>query len=248
MKGVRRRSVTAPFANVAESTDSGLDWRHAPWGEVQGGWWNMSESTPIAADKRLLADEVFRSMARDIVDGRLAPGEQLRDADLALRLHVSRMPVREALQRLERIGLVEMRPSRFTRVTIVTPETIEHARLCAGAQAGIVARAAVPQLTPAERLRALQLLAALDEVLDDPRAASKARRALYSYLSDRARNPLHHRLMQDMEYALERNLSLLPVPADRIADMRAVDRRLAEAIERGDGDAAERLVREQHGV
>ena len=51
-----------------------------------------------------------------ILDGTLEPGEQLRDAELAEWLGLSRTPIREALARLEEYGLVETAPNRYTRV------------------------------------------------------------------------------------------------------------------------------------
>ena len=55
-----------------------------------------------------LSDEVYARIGAAIVDGSLAPGERLRDGDIAAQLGISRTPVREALQRLERFGLVEL--------------------------------------------------------------------------------------------------------------------------------------------
>lgn len=52
------------------------------------------------------ADQVFDSLRTAIVSGRLAPGQPLRDRELAEQLGVSRTPVREALQRLAATGLV----------------------------------------------------------------------------------------------------------------------------------------------
>ena len=60
---------------------------------------------------------MYARLGEAILDGSLAPGERLRDHELAERLGVSRTPVREALQRLERTGLVEVAPNRYTRVT-----------------------------------------------------------------------------------------------------------------------------------
>ena len=52
--------------------------------------------------------------ATAIVDGTFAPGEQLRDLELAGWLGVSRTPVREALLRLAEAGLVAAEPGRST--------------------------------------------------------------------------------------------------------------------------------------
>jgi len=50
----------------------------------------------------ILSDEVYSCIGAAILDGRLRPGQRLRDVDLAAELGISRTPVREALQRLER--------------------------------------------------------------------------------------------------------------------------------------------------
>ena len=69
-----------------------------------------------AIDRRLLRDDVYRRLRDIIVDGSLAPGEQLRDVELAAWLGVSRTPVREALLRLQQAGLVAALPGRSTTV------------------------------------------------------------------------------------------------------------------------------------
>ncbi len=70
-----------------------------------------------ALRRSLLRDDVFTRLRDAIVDGTLAPGEQLRDLELAAWLGVSRTPVREALLRLGEAGLVVARPGRSTVVT-----------------------------------------------------------------------------------------------------------------------------------
>lgn len=65
---------------------------------------------------------VFEQILSAVHAGTLLPGERISDADLATQFGVSRTPVREALQRLREIGIIEASPSRFTRVAVVTPE------------------------------------------------------------------------------------------------------------------------------
>ena len=66
------------------------------------------------ADRRLLRDDVYGQLRDAIIDGTLEPGEQLRDAELATWLGVSRTPIREALLRLGQTGLVVAQPGRST--------------------------------------------------------------------------------------------------------------------------------------
>ncbi len=66
-------------------------------------------------------EHVFDSILSAVHEGRLQPGERINDSMIAEELGVSRTPVREALQRLREIGIVEASASRFTRIAIVTP-------------------------------------------------------------------------------------------------------------------------------
>ena len=54
----------------------------------------------------LLRDNVYESLRSDILTCHFAPGDDMREQDLAERYAVSRQPVREALLRLEREHLV----------------------------------------------------------------------------------------------------------------------------------------------
>lgn len=79
----------------------------------------------IAADSfasSSVVSRVFDQVLESIHDGVLLPGQRISDTDLADELGVSRTPVREALQRLREIGVIEAAASRFTRVAIVSPE------------------------------------------------------------------------------------------------------------------------------
>lgn len=74
-----------------------------------------------------MVTQVFEQLLSEMMSGDLQPGQRISDADLAVRFGVSRTPVREALQKLRDIGLIEASASRFTRVTDVTPEQTEQA-------------------------------------------------------------------------------------------------------------------------
>jgi DNA-binding GntR family transcriptional regulator len=111
-------------------------------------------STP-RTDRRLLRDDVYGQLRDAIIDGTFEPGEQLRDADLATWLGVSRTPVREALLRLGQTGLVVAKPGRSTTVSTVDARAVREARDVVAAMHELAVRVAVPDLAPAdlERMR-----------------------------------------------------------------------------------------------
>ena len=67
-----------------------------------------------------LRDNVYAAIRSEILLCRLAPGEDMREADLAARFEVSRQPIREALLRLEQERLVTVLPRQGYRVNAVS--------------------------------------------------------------------------------------------------------------------------------
>lgn len=214
------------------------------WGQSMN---TNNSMTSIRESKQLLAEEVFQHIGAQIVDGVLEPGHRIRDVDVAEELHVSRTPVREALQRLERLGLVTMYPSRYTEVTAVTPETVEQKLEFAGYQAGMAARMGVARMSPNEREDLAALVEEMYTAHDDV-TISQTRWAVFSFLSDRSRNVQHQVLINDASMALFRNLRGWRVPEDDRGRMLDVYRDFRDAVLRGDADDAEQLARRMHYV
>ena len=81
------------------------------------------------SDLPLLAPASMRQRATDvlraaIINGRLVPGDRLKEAELSEQLGISRAPVREALRQLEHEGLVVSLPYRATEVLGISQEEI----------------------------------------------------------------------------------------------------------------------------
>jgi DNA-binding GntR family transcriptional regulator len=74
-------------------------------------------SPALSADLRQI---VYEKIKEAIVDGILPPGERLSEVDLAMKLNVSRTPVREAIRQLAQTGLVRLVPRRGAFVTLPT--------------------------------------------------------------------------------------------------------------------------------
>ncbi|WP_341947752.1 GntR family transcriptional regulator [Microbacterium sp. LWH11-1.2] len=200
----------------------------------------------VGENKQLLAEEVFQHIGRQIVDGTLAPGQRIRDLDVAERMHVSRTPVREALQRLERLGMVTMYPSRYTEVTEVTTDTVAQSLAFAGYQAGIAARLAVPQLSAAQRAHVAGLVEAMYDSLHDSTLTVDTRWDVFAYLGAHSQNAQHCTVIEETTVALLRNLRHWTVPVDDRERMLQVYVEFHDAVLRGDGDEAERLTRAMH--
>lgn len=111
----------------------------------------MPTPPPVGIHKRsLLRNDVYESIRDAIVDGTFAPGERLRDPQLEAWLGVSRTPIREALLRLERAGLIVSQPGRATMVAPLNPDSTISAQQVVAAMHELAARLAVPLLGPAD--------------------------------------------------------------------------------------------------
>ncbi|WP_224280051.1 GntR family transcriptional regulator [Nocardioides lacusdianchii] len=104
----------------------------------------------------LLRDTVHDRLRDLIVEGTLAPGEVVRDTDLAARLGVSRTPVREALLRLGESGLVRAAPGRSTVVAEIDLAEVREAHAVVVAMHRLAVAESVARLTAddLDRMRA----------------------------------------------------------------------------------------------
>jgi len=78
----------------------------------------------LALEGRPTSVLIANQLRERIIDGSFKPGEQIREANLVAQLHVSRGPVREALQRLSQEGLLVSHRNRGVFVLDLTVEDV----------------------------------------------------------------------------------------------------------------------------
>lgn len=67
-------------------------------------------TSPPAAPRSSLAEQIYSRLKAELHDFRLIPGDRLSEADIGIRYGASRTPVREALFRLRKEGFLEVEP------------------------------------------------------------------------------------------------------------------------------------------
>jgi DNA-binding GntR family transcriptional regulator len=92
-------------------------------------------------------DSVAKAIQSAIFRGELKLGQRLLEEELAGTLQISRATVREALRRLEQVGLVQIKPRRGTFVTKLTLLEIERTSRLRAVLEGLAARYASERLT-----------------------------------------------------------------------------------------------------
>lgn len=97
-----------------------------------------------------LPDQVYRYLRHAIICAELPPGEKLVELDIAAQMGTSQGPVREALQRLERDGLVERQARSATFVTNLSIDEMYELFSIRSVIEGLAIRRTVQRITPAQ--------------------------------------------------------------------------------------------------
>lgn len=194
-------------------------------------------------DTRPSQKDAYGLILESIDGGIYRPGDRLVESELADRFGVSRTPVREALQRLETQGML----SRDGRSLIVA--SLDHTQLAElyvvrGELEGLAARLAARHAAP-EEVRVLRdMLDADQELVNDPAALSRANRRFHKQIHLAS----HNRFLVRQLDLVHRSMALL-ASTSLAAEGRgrgALEEHatIVAAIEAGDGDAADRALRD----
>jgi GntR family transcriptional regulator, rspAB operon transcriptional repressor len=189
-----------------------------------------------------LAGAAHREIRRRIIFGDLRGGETFNVPALARELKVGRTPLREALQRLAREGLVRILPRKGILVADLSFDTL---RLVFEARAPVeeqVARCAALRAEPADVERMRATLEPVERLIDQKqfRALVDADDGFHRALAGTARNPLLSQMLETL-YALGIRfwyVTLAQRPPDDIKAEMALHREVLEAVAEHDPDKA----------
>lgn len=204
-----------------------------------------SERLPIRP-RQLIRDQVFTTLAEEIVSGRMQPLEEIRDQDLQAEYGVSRTPIREALNRLADLGLIEVRTNRFTRVAPVDLNAQADRAEAAVAMIGYCAVRSVPGYTD-EQIASLHRR--IDGMLSTDLAWAATREGLqqwYALWAEVVTNAGNRTMIEILDGQLAVHLTRT-VPDQRVPDAFVVHMRdalaeLREALTRRDGPRIREII------
>ncbi|MBL0749940.1 GntR family transcriptional regulator [Nocardioides baculatus] len=187
----------------------------------------------------LLRDSVHDRLRDAIVDGTLAPGEVVRDTELATWLGVSRTPVREALLRLGGTGLVRAAPGRSTVVAEIDLAEVREAHAVVASMHRLAVAEAVARLTADDlaRMHAANERFATAVDAQDTDAALAADDDFHAVAVDASANRAVATVL-DQFGPVVRRLERLRFASLAAADSVDLHDRLVAACASGDADAA----------
>ncbi|MDA5107424.1 GntR family transcriptional regulator [Brevibacillus sp. LEMMJ03] len=188
-----------------------------------------------------LQEQVYEYLREQILFGGLAPGQRLIEERLCEETGVSRSPIREAIRRLEKDGLVVVQAQGG--VTVYQPTLDDFTSLfeCRLHLEPAAARFAAERRTEEELADLQELLARMADIAreSDARRTHELHFAFHQRVAEASKNPYMAKIMNDLKVLISfyRN-AILQVHPQRPETVIAEHAAILDAIRRRDGDAA----------
>ncbi|MCA0901460.1 GntR family transcriptional regulator [Microbulbifer agarilyticus] len=212
-----------------------------------------TEQVTKAGEKALqgtqsLADRLFLSLRKDIVEGRMAAGSKISEPELARRFDASRGSLREALMRLDSLGLIERKVNVGARVVELSGRGLLELYDVREALEGMACRLAAENRSDAD-------LAELRQMLERHQQQEELQ-AGTAYYQPEGDFDFHFRIVQasnnellidtlcnKLYYRVRMYRYQLGMASPRAHRAFREHSHIIEAIEAGDGELAEILMR-----
>ncbi|MFO8060492.1 MAG: GntR family transcriptional regulator [Bacillota bacterium] len=191
---------------------------------------------------------VFEALRSGIIRGILPLGSTIVEQQVADQLGVSRTPVREALHKMEGIGLVERSDPRKPYVvrgfTAKDVDDIASVRILLE---GAAIRRATPLLSREDFTRLHQLLEEMEGSATDPDSGglhNTAHQQFHLYMAEQSENRYLEKLVTSvLDYAAMVWKAYRPSES-HLASAQQSHRLMVDAMERGDWHSAQQILRE----
>lgn len=188
------------------------------------------------AKRLLLRDVVFAKLRDAIISGELQPGETINESEVEAWANASRTPVREAIDRLAAVGLIDVLPQRGTLVAAVDPVRAASSFSLIGELLAVSARVVVPVATVSQR-EAVARRARSARTATDLFATDGAFGALVGVIG----NPRLRQAWDELAPHALRTWTIAPEHAPSLDMLDLED--FAAAVTDGDGDRVEAVLR-----
>jgi DNA-binding GntR family transcriptional regulator len=187
------------------------------------------------------SDIILKHLRDAIISGQLDEGEPIRQDDVAKIFNVSKIPVREALKRLEAEGLVAFQRHKGAVVTSMSePEIVEIFEVRALLEANAI-RLSVPHMTEATLARAQAYCDAFAAETDAARW-SEINWQFHSCLYEDAKRPFLIGMIRGVNDRVERYLRIQLTLSQGKETADREHRQILDLCRRGDAEGAAALV------
>lgn len=197
---------------------------------------------------RSIQDIVFEKLRDMILSGEIKQGNPMNTMELSRRLGVSRTPIREAINRLASIGLVEKIAYKGSFVRKLSVKEVIEIYYIRAALAGVSARLAIKNLTEEDKKQLLRLCEEMETAVAKKQhdLMLEKNHSLHSIIYKAAQSPRLETLVLQFYDQSEQYRALgLELPG-RYEEICREHRLIVDAVVKGDKDMAEHYAREHH--
>jgi DNA-binding GntR family transcriptional regulator len=187
--------------------------------------------------------QIAERIGEAIVDEQFAPGERLKEVDLATAFGVSRTTVREALRILESRGLVQILPQRGAQVTQLSRIELENLFEIRAVLLGLAARHAARNGNAADQALLQARITALAAARDDAKAYARASAEIVDCVARLSKNDQLADMIAGFAQRIGRYTRLGLASRERRAHSLANWRRLVQAVATRNQQTAEDINR-----
>jgi DNA-binding GntR family transcriptional regulator len=201
------------------------------------------KKAPELTNRRVTSDYIAEALREAINSGALADGEVLNQVAIAERFGVSRVPVREAMRELQAEGLIEAESHRRAVVRALSLERLcEIFEVRALLEGFLIARA-LPNID-AEALKRLRALEEKMSKTRDHAAWLKLNARFHVTLFEHADSVTAREMVDQLRTRGERYTAMWSrgLGVERVKEAGEEHRRILDAIEKGDENAARHEV------
>jgi DNA-binding GntR family transcriptional regulator len=122
-----------------------------------------------------LGNQAYQGLKRIILERQILPGGKLNEGDLANALGISRTPIREAINRLEKEGLVQIVPQRGAYVVQFTEKDVYELFLIRENLEGLAAYLAATKMNEKDLAKLTSFIEGFSEPFDEKEIRRYAR-------------------------------------------------------------------------
>ena len=198
------------------------------------------------ASYRSKSDLVYEEIRRAIMERILLPGDRIDLEEVSKELNVSRMPVREAINRLQTEGLVDVIPHKEVTVASVTPDQIRESLIIRSLLEGFAIRQVARKITD-EHIKNLRILCQEMDMLiksgGKEQDLEAKNRSFHKLILDISGYPLIQSISTNLFDLIERFSSHFMSSPKRASESIMEHRKIVMALEEHDPAESERLVR-----
>jgi GntR family transcriptional regulator, rspAB operon transcriptional repressor len=178
----------------------------------------VTRTATYAIHRQSLSDQAYHYIKRLILSGEIRGGERIPEEKVAQQFGISRTPIREALNRLEEYGLIQIKPRSYAEVVVLKPHEAGQLAVIR-AQLETLAVGLLAECGTEEDFRALDLLAGECNALiaeGDIATTFEKDSLLHLEIARRTGNPHLYEICEKLDAKIQLLRLVLSIPLVRL--------------------------------